>query len=142
MIIDHFTATLISVSCSYFSYCFFSHAAHISAHITESIQSLGSSVGLNRSRIPQFALSSALHSGTLCSHGDHFDKDGCAGALLPSNGCCHEHSTPLHSSLPASAGLLGLSAASIGWRPKQGQRRKASTLENDFRQVMPCRRSV
>lgn len=46
---------------------------------------------------PNIPLSSALHSGTLWGYGGHFDRDGCAGALLPSNGSCHTHSAPLHS---------------------------------------------
>lgn len=48
---------------------------------------------------PNIPLSSALHPGTLWSYGGHFDRDGCAGALLPSNGSCqiHSASAPLHS---------------------------------------------
>jgi len=80
---------------------------------------------------PNIPLSSALHSGTLWAYGGQFDRDGCAGTLLPSNGSCHTHThthahTPththtntaaLHSTPPASAGQLALSTERMDWRP-------------------------
>lgn len=77
---------------------------------------------------PNIPLSSALHSGTLWGYGGHFDRDGCAGALLPSNGSCHTHSAALHTVLPASAGQLALSTERMDWRPwdwpKRGPKEK------------------
>lgn len=48
---------------------------------------------------PNIPLSSALHLGTLWGYGGLFNRDECAGALLPSNGRCPAHSAPLHSTL-------------------------------------------
>lgn len=56
---------------------------------------------------PSLSLCS-LHTSKYCFtlghplglYGGHFDGDGCAGALLPSNGGCRTHSAALHSTLP------------------------------------------